>query len=95
MLILLSEWFIINKSGIYEQEWSGWQSQFIFTRWEYNSTNFSTGHYSRMKGIMGSTSQTQLQSQENKVKSGLMLILSSSLPVFLELVVNGFIVSAH
>lgn len=44
---------------------------------------------------MGSTSQTQLQSQENKMKSGLMLILSCSLLVFLELVVNGFIVSAH
>lgn len=48
-----------------------------------------------LKRIMGSTSQTQLQSQENKMKSGLMLILSCSLLVFLELVVNGFIVSAH
>lgn len=44
---------------------------------------------------MGSMSRTQLQSQENKVKSGLMLKLSSRLHVFLELVVNGFIVSAY
>lgn len=41
---------------------------------------------------MGSRSQTQLLSQQNqvKVKSGPMLILS-----FLNLVVNGLIVSAH
>lgn len=57
-----------------------------------NISNFTTGCNSKMKGIMGSRSQTQLLSQQNKVKvkSELMLILS-----FLNLVVNGLIVSAH